>query len=147
MKIHYFNELTTTVSQVILITIYAVIAGLQLLKHTKKDPMVSTAFVWFLLVRHVVTFVALLFFSFPIFIGASFIFILITCIDVGNFYENIPETKDSLHRLNFIKIRIPRMRHLQLILFFVIDIAVWWLIMFSSELVKSTTLWNRVHIF
>ncbi len=142
----YFNELTTTVSQLIIITIYAAIVAAQLW-YTKRDPRISTAFIWYLLVRHIVTFIALLCFSFTIFIGVSFIFILTTCIDVGNFYEDVPGTKGSLYRLRLLKIRIPRMRHLQLLVFFLLDIVVWWTIMFISELVSSTVLWHRIHFF
>lgn len=144
MSLNYFKELTTTINQLVIITVYAVLALVQMWR-AKKDPKVSTAYMWFVIVRHVVIFAALLFCSFLIFVSLSFLFILITCIDVGNFYEEKPEVKSHRYKIPGIKIHVPTKIGLQLFLFWAMDIIVWWLIMFFSELWPSQTLWHRIH--
>lgn len=144
MNLSYFSKLTTTSSQLFVITFYGIIVLLQMWR-IRRDPKVSSAFMWFLIVRHVLTFAALIICSFLIFITMSLFFMIVTCVDVGNFYEDLPKLKREQYRLPILKIRIPPKVSFQLFLFFGLDIVMWCTIMFCSELFPSTILWHRFH--
>lgn len=146
MNLSYFTELTTTGSQLFVITFYGIIVLIQMWR-MRGDPKVSSAFMWFLIVRHMLTFAALILCSFLIFITVSLFFMIVTCIDVGNFYEDIPKIKREQYRLPIpiLKIRISPKISFQLFLFFGLDIVMWCTIMFCSKLFPSTTLWHRFH--
>lgn len=141
MNLNYFTELTTTVSQVVVIVVYAIIVA-GLLWAIRKDPRVSSAFVWYLLVRHTVTFAALLICSFSLFASISFFFIIVTCIDVRNFYED--PLKKNEYELPILKTKVSRKPIFQLFLFFLLDIVAWWIIMILGGIFPSATLWHRL---
>ncbi len=139
----FFNESTTTTSQLFIVAIYGFIVLVQLLS-MRKDPLISFAFMWFLIIRHMITFAALLFCSFWIFISISFVFIVAACIDVGNFYEEPTQVKET-YKIPFLKIRISTKRNKQLIIFFALDVVMWMIIMAISQILHSPTLWHRIH--
>jgi hypothetical protein len=144
MDFNYLNELVTTSNQIVVIILYALIVGL-LLWRVKKEPRVSSAFVWYLLFRHIITFTALLFCSFLIFASTSLFFIALTCIDVRNFYREPSKIKSSGYKLPIIKIRVSTKPVFQLFIFFLLDITAWFIIMTISDLFPSGIVWYRLH--